>query len=64
MSSDEKQVYVRSLLGGEQAKSAKGGTRQTYSESAEYYVRRIDEAYSTGDRRDPAIIFSGLADKR
>ncbi|HEX9160774.1 MAG TPA: hypothetical protein VF980_03630 [Thermoanaerobaculia bacterium] len=64
MSSSEKTVYVRSLLGGEKAKAAKGGAGPTYSGRAEEYVARIDEAYAHGDGRDPAAIFAGMADRR
>ena len=64
MSPSAKQVYVRSLIGGEQAKNAKGGGGNRYSGSAGDYIRRIDEAYSRGDRRDPNFIFAGLADRR
>ena len=64
MSPSAKQVYVRSLIGGEQAKNAKGGAGNRYSRSAEDYRQRIDEAYSRGDNRDPAVIFAGLADRR
>ena len=62
MSSSEKQVYVRSLIGGEQAKNAKGGAGHRYTQHVEDYVKRIDQAYSRSDRRDPAVIFAGLAD--
>ena len=62
MSPSAKQVYVSSLIGGERAKNAKGGAGHRYSHSANDYVRRIDEAYSRGDNRDPAVIFAGLAD--
>jgi len=62
MSQSEKQVYVRSLIGGEKAKSAKGGTAHRYAEQPDGYVKRIDEAYSRGDNREPALIFASLAD--
>jgi hypothetical protein len=64
MSPSAKQVYVRSLIGGEQAKNAKGGRGNHYSASADDYIRRIDEAYSRGDNRDPNLIFADLADRR
>jgi hypothetical protein len=62
MSQSEKQVYVRSLIGGEKAKSAKGGADHRYTEQPDDYVKRIDEAYSRGDNREPALIFASLAD--
>lgn len=64
MSSSEKAVYVRSLLGGEKAKNAKGGFGHRYTRQPETYVRQIDEAYSRGETRDPAILFAALADRR
>lgn len=63
MSPSAKQVYVRSLIGGEKAKDAKGGGGNRYSQPAGDYIRRIDEAYSRGDHRDPAVIFASLADR-
>lgn len=64
MSPDAKTVYVRSLLGGEKAKDAKGGFGHRYTGAPEDYVKRIDEAYSRGSEADPAVIFAGLTDKR
>ena len=64
MSPSEKTVYVSSLLGGEKAKSAKGGAGHRYTREPQDYLQRIDEAYSRGNRRDPAVIFAGLADPR
>ena len=64
MSPSEKTVYVRSMLGGEKAKDAKGGTGHHYSLPADDYVKQIDAAYARGDRRDPAVIFAGLANDR
>ncbi|HEX7419261.1 MAG TPA: hypothetical protein VF505_05210 [Thermoanaerobaculia bacterium] len=62
MSQSAKQVYVRSLIGGEQAKNAKGGTGHRYTRDPDGYVKRIDQAYSRGDNREPALIFASLAD--
>ena len=64
MSKDEKGLYVRSLLGAEKAKAAKGGSPQRYTGSADAYVARIDSAYGRGDSRDPDVIFAGLDDAR
>jgi hypothetical protein len=64
MSPSAKTVYVRSLLGGEEAKNAKGGLGHRYTRQPEEYVKQIDEAYSRGERRDPAVIFAVLADQR
>ena len=62
MTQSEKQVYVRSLIGGEQTKNAKGGTGHRYMGDPDDYVKRIDEAYSRGDTREPSLIFASLAD--
>jgi hypothetical protein len=62
MSQPEKQIYVRSLIGGEQTKNAKGGTGHRYARDPDGYVKRIDKAYSRGDKREPSLIFASLAD--
>jgi hypothetical protein len=64
MSPSARTLYVSSLLGGEKAKSAKGGSVHIFSKRAEDYVRLIDDAYARGDRRDPAVIFASLADRQ
>ena len=61
MPQSEKMLYVKSLLGAEKVKEAKGGNQRHYSLTAEEYVERIDDAYARGDRRDPQEIFSTLA---
>lgn len=57
MSSDEKMIYVSSLIGAERVKDAKGGGGKKYDDAAEEYVKRIDAAYAGGDGREPAAIF-------
>ncbi|HSP15053.1 MAG TPA: hypothetical protein VLV78_09895 [Thermoanaerobaculia bacterium] len=64
MPPSEKTLYVRSMIGAEKVKHAKGGSGHEYRGQVEDYVKQIDEAYSHGDRRDPADIFAGLADHR
>ncbi len=64
MTPDAKRDYVVSMIGGENARRAKGGTGRTYSKPAQTYVRDIDDAYAHGDRRDPAVIFAELSDRR
>ena len=64
MSPDAKRDYVVSMIGGENAKRAKGGSGRTYSRPVQTYVADIDHAYAHGDRRDPAAIFTELADRR
>lgn len=61
MPQSDKVLYVRQLLGGEQAKAAKGGTAPAHPLSAEEYVRRIDEAYARGETRDVDAIFTAMA---
>ncbi len=64
MTPDAKRDYVVSMIGGENARRAKGGTGRTYTKPAQTYVSDIDNAYAHGDRRDPAAIFAELADQR
>ena len=64
MPRDEKLLYVKSLLGGEKAKEAKGGNSRAYPRPAEEYVARIDAAYARGETGDPATIFGTLAERR
>lgn len=64
MSSRQKTIYVRSLIGHEEAKSAKGGNDRRFPLTADEYVRRIDAAYARGDRRDPATIFEEMGSTR
>ena len=62
MPPSEKTLYVKSLLGAEKVKDAKGGTGHRYSSSPEDYVRKIDEAYARGERREPSAVFAALHD--
>jgi hypothetical protein len=64
MSPQEKKIYVQSMIGHEEAKSAKGGNDRRFPLSADEYVRRIDDAYAHGDRRPPATIFEGMGSPR
>ncbi len=59
----ERVLYVKVLLGGENAKKAKGGNDKTYSNTPEAYARAIDAAYARGDQRPVADIFASLADR-
>ncbi|HEV7923139.1 MAG TPA: hypothetical protein VGR02_20345 [Thermoanaerobaculia bacterium] len=61
MPQSEKVLYVRQLLGAEQAKAAKGGTAPVHPLAAEEYVRRIDEAYARGETRDVDAVFAADA---
>jgi len=60
MSTQEKTIYVRSLIGHEEAKAHKGGNDRRFPLSPGEYVRRIDAAYARGDRRAPATIFEEM----
>jgi hypothetical protein len=63
MPPEDRVLYVRTLLGEEQAKDAKGGRGKTYDRPAEEYVKRIDAAYERNDGRDVDEIFAELATK-
>lgn len=60
MPPEDRVLYVRTLLGEEQAKDAKGGRGKTYDRPAEEYVKRIDAAYAGNDRREVKEIFAEL----
>ena len=60
MSPIEKTLYVHTLLGHEKTKEAKGGTAHVFQQSADVYVKRIDDAYARGDRRRVDAIFEGM----
>jgi len=64
MSSDRKTLYVRTLLGREKVKEAKGGNGRAFDRPAEEYARRIDEAYVRGERRDADTLFEEMGSKR
>ena len=64
MSSEDKTLYVRTLLGREKVKEAKGGNARVFDRPAEEYARRIDEAYARGERRDVDALFEEMGSKR
>jgi predicted Fe-S protein YdhL (DUF1289 family) len=64
MSPDRKTLYVRTLLGHEKVKDAKGGNARVFDRPAAEYARRIDEAYARGERRDADAVFEGMGSKR
>lgn len=64
MSHEARVLYVKSLVGEEQAREAKGGAGRAYREPAEEYVKRIEAAYAAGDRREPREIFGTLPAER
>ncbi|HYO78694.1 MAG TPA: hypothetical protein VE010_19700 [Thermoanaerobaculia bacterium] len=60
MSSEDRLLYVNSLIGAERAKDAKGGGGKNVSNAPEQYVAAIDAAYASGDQRKPDEIFATL----
>jgi len=60
MSRDDRVLYVKTMIGEELAKNAKGGRGRKYSRAAEEYVKLIDEAYARGDARNVPAIFAEL----
>jgi hypothetical protein len=64
MSPSEKTLYVRTLLGHEKVKDAKGGNARVFDRPAEEYARRIDAAYARGERRDADTLFEEMGSKR
>jgi hypothetical protein len=60
MSRDDRVLYVKTLIGEELSKDAKGGRGRKYSRPAEDYVKLIDEAYARGDARNVPAIFAEL----
>lgn len=64
MPQNEKTLYVRTLLGHEKSREAKGGNDLVFAQPAEEYVKRIDEAYARGDRRSVDAIFEEMGRRR
>ncbi|HEX9457634.1 MAG TPA: hypothetical protein VGA84_00740 [Thermoanaerobaculia bacterium] len=64
MSPNEKTFYVHTLLGHEKAKEAKGGNDRVFTWSADGYVKRIDDAYAHGDKRNVDAIFEEMGTPR
>ena len=64
MSANEKTLYVRTLLGHEKSKEAKGGNDRVFTRSIDEYVKRIDAAYAHGDTRTVDAIFETMGRTR
>ena len=64
MPATEKRLYVQSLIGHEQAKSAKGGNDRVFRRPPTDYVAIIDDSYRRGDRRPPDTILISAAEQR
>jgi hypothetical protein len=61
MSPDARTLYVKSLVGAEKVKDAKGGGGKSYDRPAEEYVAAIDAAIARGDDREVHEIFLELS---
>ena len=64
MSANEKSLYVRTLLGHEKTKEAKGGNNRVFRRSVDKYVEAIDAAYAHGDQRTVDTIFETMGRRR
>jgi predicted Fe-S protein YdhL (DUF1289 family) len=64
MSTNEKALYVRTLLGHEKTKEAKGGNDRVFTRSIDEYVKGIDDAYAHGDTRTVDAIFETMGKPR
>jgi len=60
MSQNEKTLYVRTLLGHEKTREAKGGNDHVFPRPADEYTTRIDAAYAHGDQRNVDAIFEEM----
>jgi hypothetical protein len=60
MPQHDRVLYVKSLIGAERVKTAKGGGGLTYDRPAEVYVMEIDRAYAGGEQRPVKEVFAGL----
>ena len=64
MPPNEKSLYVRTLLGHEKTKDAKGGNDRVFARSIDEYVKGIDDAYARGDTRTVDAIFETMGSRR
>jgi len=64
MPPNEKALYVRTLLGHEKTKDAKGGNDRVFPEAIDAYVKGIDDAYARGDTRTVDEIFESMGSLR
>ena len=62
MSATEKDMVVRSLLGGETAADAKGGFGEKYSKTPDAYRAEIDRRYAAGEQRSVNEVWGELKD--
>lgn len=59
----ERELIVRSFMGGEQAAESKGGQGREYSRDPAFYREQIDRRYAAGDIRPVNDIWSELSDR-
>lgn len=59
----ERELIVRSFLGGEQAEDSKGGRGQRYTREPSFYLAEIDRRYAAGDERNVNEIWGELSDR-
>lgn len=59
---EERELIVRSFLGGEQAADSKGGSGSRYSRTPGFYRTQIDRLYAAGDERPVSEIWEDLSD--
>jgi predicted Fe-S protein YdhL (DUF1289 family) len=64
MSANDKSLYVRTLLGHQKTKEAKGGNDRVFNRSIDNYVKGIDDAYARGDTRNVDAIFESMGSPR
>ena len=64
MSPNDKDLYVRSLIGAEKVKERKGGNEREFPMPASEYVKRIDAAYARGDQRKVDVVFEEMGSVR
>jgi hypothetical protein len=62
MSATDKDMVVRSLIGGEAAANAKGGFGEKYTKSPDFYRAEIDRRYAAGDERSVNEVWGELKD--
>ena len=64
MSTDDKHIYVNSLVGAQAAAHAKGGLPLVPHGTTDEIIASIDEHYARGDERTPDEIFATLPARR
>ena len=60
----KKLLYVRTLIGHERSKEAKGGNERGFEAPPEVYVKRIGAAYARGSQKSADAVFEELGERR